>query len=152
VNTATGNPVVFLPQRDYGPPRLTPAEITDIHDMLAPVTAVMNADGMTAGGFTVTAGPNGLTVSRPDRVDDHSAQAKLKFARDVLRGRLIAAGTLWLVPADTLLCLLHATDSHPSTYRGLAVSLFDDGQPGKLIDACGYSDAHVELLPLPGTD
>jgi hypothetical protein len=152
VNALASNPVVFPLQRDCNPARLAPAEIRDIHAMLAPVVAVMNADGMTAGGLTVTAGPHGLAVSRPDRVHDHTAQAKLKFARDVLRGKLTAAGTLWQVPAGTLLCLLHPMSGYPGTYVGLAVALFDDSQPGNLIDANGYSDAHVEALPLPGTD
>jgi hypothetical protein len=144
-----GNPVVFPLQRDYDPAtRLAPAEIREIHGMLAPVVAVMDADGMTAGGLTVTAGPHGLDVSHPDRVHDHRARAKLKFARDVLRGKLTAAGTLWQVPASTLLCLLQPMPGYPGTYQGLAVSLFDDSQPGNLISAHSYSDAHVEALPI----
>ena len=152
MTAATGNPVVFPLQRDYNPTRLTAAEIKDIHGMLAPVVAVMNADGMTAGGLTVTAGLHGLLASGPDRADDQPAQAKLKFARDVLRGKVTAAGTLWQVPASTLLCLLKPRPDSPCTFQGLAVSLFDDSQPGKLISTHGYSDAYVEALPLPGTD
>jgi len=150
VNTAISNPVVFPLQRDYSPTRLTPAEVKDIHELLAPVTAVMNENGMTAGGLTVTAGPHDLDVSHPDRVRDQRAQAKLKFARDVLRGTLTAAGTLWQVPASTLLCLLQPMSDYPGVYEGLAVALFDDEQPpGMLISARHYSDAHVEALPLP---
>lgn len=150
--TAAVSPVVFPRQRDYTPAPLTPAEIKEIHGLLSPVVMIMNAHGMTAGGFTVTAGAHGLDVSAPDRVRDRPARDKLKFARDVLRGTLTAAGTLWQVPASTLLCLLEPMASHPETYQGLAVTLFDNSQPGNLISATSYSDAYVEALPFPGTD
>jgi len=140
VSTATGtaNPVVFPPQRDYSPSSLLdPAEVSAIHRMLAPLTAVMNANGMTAGGLTVTAGPHGLDVSPdPDSVDDRRGQAKLEFAAEVLRGTLTAAGTLWQAPASTLLCLLEPVPGCPGTYHGLAVPLFDR-----------WTGAHVEAPP-----
>lgn len=148
MSTATSNLIVFPPQREYNPTRLlTAADITDIRAMLAPVTEIMNADGMRAGGITVTAGPHGLDVSHPDRVHDHRAAAKLRFAREVLRGKLIAAGTLWQVPVSTLLCLLQPVPDYPGIYQGLAVTLFDDSPVGTLIDANGLGDAHVEALP-----
>jgi hypothetical protein len=149
VNAATGNPVVFpLYVRGSGP--LGPAEIRSIHEMLAPVTGAMNAAGMTAGGLAVTAGPHGLQVSRPDRAGDHPGRAKLKFARESLRGRLTAEGTLWQAPHSTLLCLL-GPDSDPGTCN-LAVTLFGDEEPGILIDSFACHDASVKALPLPGTD
>jgi hypothetical protein len=153
VNTAVTSPVVFPHRRgDYGPPPLTPAEIIAIHDLLAPVTAVMAADGMIGGEFAVTVGPHGLGVSLPERVVDHLAQAKLKFARDFLRGKLTAAGTIWQVPAGTLLCLLQPSLGYPGTYEGLAAALFDDSQPGNLIHNHSHENAHVEALPFLGTD
>ena len=138
--TGTANPVVFPPQRDYSPSSLLdPAEVSAIHRMLAPLTAVMNANGMTAGGLTVTAGPHGLDVSPdPDSVDDRRGQAKLEFAAEVLRGTLTAAGTLWQAPASTLLCLLEPVPGCPGTYHGLAVPLFDR-----------WTGAHVEAPPSP---
>ena len=141
------SPVVF-PLHVHGAGPLDPAEIASIHEMLAPVTGAMNAAGMTIGGLGVTAGPHGLKVSRPDRAGDHPGRAKLKFARDVLRGRLTAEGTLWQAPDSTLLCLLDPGSS-PGTCKALAVTLFGDEEPGILIDSYACSTAFVEALPLP---
>jgi hypothetical protein len=148
IAAGTRSPVVF-PAYVHGAGPLDPAGIRSIHEMLAPVTRAMDAAGMTAGGLAVTAGPHGLQVSRPDRADDDPGRAKLAFARNVLRSRLTAEGTLWQAPDSTLLCLLSPAGK-PGTCKALAVTLFGDEEPGLLIDTFARHAATVQALPLPG--
>jgi len=129
-DTAAGtrSPVVF-PAYVHGAGPLDPAEVRSIHEMLAPVARAMDEAGMTAGGLAVTAGPHGLEVSSPDRADGDPGRAKLAFARNVLRSRLTADGTLWQAPASSLL---------------------GDEEPGLLVDTYACRAATVQALPLPG--